>query len=292
MSVAFDDENNQSNVVNNHYNKMDESVISSETSQVYIDVNEEQTNKHIDEDYKTSKEFIIFKNELEALIKNNLYILKECKSNKRLLDIKYAELNNTINYIQISVIIFSTLAGFLQSTKDYFHTPIPIVSVTGISISTYISLILSVSKYYKFDEQKETIHNLREKYGSLHNKIEYRMDILGPYTNYNLWEHTNIQNKFKQWVPIREQMENEYANLIETKQTLTTEFETVMDSKDKNKNFIKDKELTLNNRKKLMKTLAQHKDIEANLTNKQLPTNFNSNIQLPDDDLNNWDDPL
>lgn len=91
-----------------------------------------------------------------------MFILKECKSNKRLLDIKYSELNTYINYIQISVIVLSTVSGFLQSTKNYFDTSEGVVSVSGITISTYISLILSVSKYYKFDEQKERIHNLRE----------------------------------------------------------------------------------------------------------------------------------
>ena len=92
--------------------------------------------------YKNQKEFIIFKHELESLINNNLYILKECKANKRLLDIKYASLTQKVNYIQISVIVLSTLSGFLQSTKEYFSTPDSSVAVCGISISAYISLIL------------------------------------------------------------------------------------------------------------------------------------------------------
>ena len=54
-------------------------------------------------DYKDSKEFTIFQNELQSLINNNLFILKECKTSKRLLDIKYSDLNSTVNYIQISV---------------------------------------------------------------------------------------------------------------------------------------------------------------------------------------------
>jgi len=239
---------------------------------------------------KNSKEFIIFKNELESLINNNLYILKECKSNKRLLDIKYSELNKKISYIQISVIVFSTLSGFLQSTKEFFNTPVSIVSVSGISISTYISLILSVSKYYKFDEKKESIHNLREKYGNLHNKIEYRMDILGPYTNYKLWEHQDPQVKLNEWSNIKQEMESEYISLVETKQALTTEFESIMDSKSRNKNYIKDKELVLNNRRKLVDTLKNHKLLEDSIIG--LPTNFDSKIELPDDDLNNWDNPI
>ena len=242
--------------------------------------------------YKESKEFIIFKNGLESLINNNLYILKECKSNKRLLDIKYANLTKKVNYIQISVVVLSTMSGFLQSTKEYFHTPDTTVAVCGISISTYISLILSVSKYYKFDETKESIHNLREKYGNLHNKIEFRMDVLGPYTNYKLWEHQDVIIKLQEWSVLKKAMEDEYISLIETKQTLTTEFESIMDSKSRNKNYIKDRELVLSNREKLFKSMEKHYDLENRIKTKNIPTDFASVIQLPDDDLNNWDDPV
>jgi hypothetical protein len=240
--------------------------------------------------YKETKEFIVFKNELESLINNNLYILKECKSNKRLLDIRYAELEKKVSCIQISVIILSTLSGFLQATKEYFYTPDTVVSVCGISISTYISLILSVSKYYKFDENKESIHNLREKYGHLHNKIEFRMDILGPHTNYKLWEHQNASEKLKQWSSIKSAMDEEYIPLVETKQTLTTEFESIMDSKSRNENYIKDKELILVNREKLFNSMVKHTKLESKIKSGQISTNFDSILQLPDDDLNNWDD--
>ena len=62
--------------------------------------------------YKQTREFVIFQNEIKALINNNMFILKECKSNKRLLDIKYSELNTYINYIQISVIVLSSIQVF------------------------------------------------------------------------------------------------------------------------------------------------------------------------------------
>lgn len=243
-------------------------------------------------DYKDTKEFTIFQNELQSLINNNLFILKECKTSKRLLDIKYSDLESTINYIQISVIVLSTMSGFLQSTKNYFDTAESIVSVTGISISTYISLILSVSKYYKYDEQKERIHNLREKYANLHNKIEYRMDILGPHTKENLWEHQNVVEKLEEWSKIKIAMDEEYLTLIETKQALTTEFESIMDSKSRNQNYIKDRELVLVNREKVFKTLEKHTDLEKRIKERDVLTDWASVIQLPDDDLNNWDDPV
>jgi len=85
-------------------------------------------------------------------------------------------------------------------------------------------------------------------------------------------------------------MESEYISLVETKQALTTEFESIMDSKSRNKNYIKDKELVLNNRRKLVDTLKNHKLLEDSIIG--LPTNFDSKIELPDDDLNNWDNPI
>ena len=242
--------------------------------------------------YKQTREFVIFQNEIKALVNNNMFILKECKSSKRLLDIKYSELDTYVNYIQISVIVLSTVSGFLQSTKNYFDTAEALVSVSGITISTYISLILSVSKYYKFDEQKERIHNLREKYANLHNKIEYRMDILGPHTMEELWEHQDVKEKLSEWSKIKIAMDEEYLSLIETKQSLTTEFESIMDSKMKNENYIKDRELVLHNRLQLFKALKKHKQLEGKINAKEISTDFTSAIKLPDDDLNNWDDPV
>ena len=250
-------------------------------------------NVNLPDNFKSKKQFVIFKNQLEAFINNNLYILKECKENKRLLDLEYDDLNNKINYIQISVIFLSTVSGFLQSTKEFFSTPGPSVSVVGISISTYISLILSVSKYYKFDEKKERIHNLREKYSNLHNKIEYRMDILGPWTNHKLWEHQDPDAKLNEWnTKVVTTMEEEYLTLIDTKQSLCTEFEIIMDSKSRNQYNIKNKELIHYNRQQLFETKKKDWKLEQRIQDEKIPLDFKSSIELPDDDLNNWDDPI
>ena len=226
--------------------------------------------------------------------RNNIVILKESKENKRLLDLKYDDLNNQINMIQTSVIFFSTISGFLQATKEYFNTDNAIVTVSSISISTYISLILSVSKYLKMDEQKERIHNLREKYATLHNKIEFRMDVLGPWTWKELWEHQDPSAKLEQWNIIVEDMDTEYAELIEVKQTLCTEYEIIMDSKSRNKYYIKNRELNYSNRVKInawdKKEAQLEKDIEAQ--REKLPHVKNHAVSLPNEDLDNWDDDI
>ena len=246
------------------------------------------------DDWYTQKQYVIFKNQFQSMKKNNIVILKESKENKRLLDLKYDDLNNQINMIQTSVIFFSTISGFLQATKEYFNTDNAIVTVSSISISTYISLILSVSKYLKFDEQKERIHNLREKYANLHNKIEFRMDVLGPWTWKELWEHQDPTAKLEQWNIIVEDMDTEYAELIEVKQTLCTEYEIIMDSKSRNKYYIKNRELNYSNRVKInawdKKEAQLEKDIEAQ--REKLPHVKNHAVSLPNEDLDNWDDDI
>ena len=87
-------------------------------------------------------------------------------------------------------------------------------------------------------------------------------------------------------------MDEEYLTLIETKQALTTEFESIMDSKTRNDNYIKDRELVLHNRKQLFNSLVKHKKLEDEIKKMDISTDFTSAIQLPDDDLNNWDDPI
>jgi len=246
------------------------------------------------DDWYTQKEYVIFKNQFQSMKRNNIVILKESKENKRLLDLKYDDLNNQINMIQTSVIFFSTISGFLQATKEFFNTENSIVTVSSISISTYISLILSVSKYLKMDEQKERIHNLREKYATLHNKIEFRMDVLGPWTWKELWEHQDPSAKLEQWNIIVEDMDTEYAELIEVKQTLCTEYEIIMDSKSRNKYYIKNRELNYSNRVKInawdKKEAQLEKDIEAQ--REKLPHVKNHAVSLPNEDLDNWDDDI
>jgi hypothetical protein len=245
-------------------------------------------------DWYKQKEYIIFKHQIQSLKRNNIFILKESKENKRLLDLKYDDLNNQINMIQTSVIFFSTISGFLQATKEYFNTDNSIVTVSSITISTYISLILSISKYLKFDEQKERIHNLREKYANLHNKIEYRMDVLGPWTWKELWEHQDPKVKLEQWNMVVEDMDSEYTDLIEVKQSLCTEYEIIMDSKSRNKYYIKNRELNYGNRIKInnwdKKEAQLEKDIESQRD--ELPRVRTHAVMLPGEDLDNWDDEL
>lgn len=240
----------------------------------------------------SQREYIMFKNELTSQRKINNFILKECKENKRLLDLKYGDLTNTVNNIQTSVIFVSTLSGFLQATKLQFGIPSDIIEVISITISTYISLILSISKYYKLDELKEQIQNLRAKYSLLHNKIEHRMDVLGPWNNRHLWEYNNATTKLAEWREVLNDMNDQYKTLIETKQELTTEFEIIMDTISRNKYNYVNANRNYNNRMELFQTQKKEADLEKRIIaekNKQ-PKHFRPSILLQHEALDNWEE--
>ena len=196
-------------------------------------------------------QYIIFINELKNIKKSNLIVLKECKESKRLLDLKFSDLTNIINRIQTSVIFLSTVSGFFNATKVQFGLSESIISVMSITISTYVTLVLSVSKYFKYDESKEGIQSLRDKFSLLHNQIEHRMDIIGPWNDPNLWIYSDPDVKLREWDEIKATMKKEYDSIIINKQKLTTEFEIIMDTKSRNAYHINNKQLTYDNRIKL-----------------------------------------
>jgi hypothetical protein len=236
-------------------------------------------------------EYIVFSNELKAVQRNNIIILKECKENKRLLDLKYDDMNRLVNNIQTSVIFFSTLSGFIQATRIQFSIPDTATSIVSITVSTYISLLLSISKYYKLDETKEKIQTLREKYSLLHNKLDHRMDIVGPWNAQNLWIHQDPAARYKEWVAVRNQLDDEYKDIIVSKQSMSAELEDIMDTKSRNQYFIKNREINFKNREMLYTWDKKETELEVRITTEKV-MGGRSSIKLQHEELDNWaEDP-
>ena len=239
-----------------------------------------------------SKEYIIFKNQLYSSRKNNTFILKECKECKRLLDLKYEDVNSIVNNIQTSVIFMSTISGFLQATKTQTLIDLNIIAICSITISTYISLVLSISKFYKLDELKDRIQSLREKYSLLHNRIEYRMDVLGPWNNKFLWVHQNPKMKLEEWKEVMETMKVDYNEIIKTKQTLTTDFEVIMDTISRNKYNKMNSKLNYTDREQLFLLRQKESALEKRISesSKKYPVLKRPTILLQHEELDNWEE--
>jgi len=242
-------------------------------------------------DWFQQTEYIVFSNELKSMQRNNVIILKECKDNKRLLDLKYDDLNTIVNNIQTSVIFFSTLSGFIQATRIQFTMPDDISSIISITIATYISLVLSISKYYKLDEIKEKIQTLREKYSLLHNKLDHRMDVIGPWGAKKLWIHQDPVQKFKEWKMVCKELDDDYEDIIKDKQSLVTEFEIIMDTKSRNAYFIKNRQYNYANRELLYAWDKKETELETRITKEQVKRRPSS-IKLQHEELDNWGDEV
>ena len=246
--------------------------------------------KNKENDWFQQTEYVIFKNELKSIKNNYLVVLKECKDNKRLLDLKYDDLNKIVNNIQTSVIFFSTISGFLQATRIQFKISDNIIAIISISISTYISLLLSISKYYKLDEMKEKIQVLREKFSLLHNQLDYQMDILGPWMEKNIWIYQDPKLKLSEWAKLFSNLNEEYDSIIETKKELVTEFEIIMDTKSRNYYHIKNRELNYSNRKKINEWDVKEHELELVISKSQVRQDSRPSISLKHEELDNWDD--
>jgi|SaaInlStandDraft_5_1057022.scaffolds.fasta_scaffold16236_3 hypothetical protein len=276
--------NNSDNHSQQTTNTNDE-VISQPISYSRIDQNQNNN-------WFLSKEYVIFKNQLRSARKNNTFILKECKECKRLLDLKYEDINSIVNNIQTSVIFMSTISGFLQATKTQTSIDLDIIAICSITISTYISLIISISKFYKLDELKDRIQSLREKYSLLHNRIEYRMDVLGPWNNKYLWVHQNPKNKLEEWREVMQTMKVDYNEIIKTKQTLTTDFEVIMDTISRNKYNNMNSRLNYADREQLFFLRQKESALEQRIveSSKKFPSKKRPTILLQHEELDNWDE--
>jgi hypothetical protein len=162
-------------------------------------------------------------------------MLTTCKINKQILDLYYRDLNTDISMIQTSVIFLSTISAFLQALGSKITLDENTVFCITLVVSTYISLILSLSKFFKIDERKETTHNLREKYSSLNNNIRYILDTLKPLNVVGYINPDNIDEKIEEWATLSDKIKNDRIQLIETKQQIFMDYDSILDTKQRRK---------------------------------------------------------
>lgn len=94
---------------------------------------------------------------------------------KEILGLQYESLKSKINVIQISVIVLSTLITFLESIKEKLGLQTALyMTVIPIVCSTYIALILAISRFYKLDDKKEYLYKLNEKLALIISRLQHR----------------------------------------------------------------------------------------------------------------------
>lgn len=207
-----------------------------------------------------SKRLAIFRKEREGLVQTDLDMLTECKDRRKRLDLNYRDLFHYISFIQTSVIFFSTASAFVQGLESKISIPANVSFIITLVISTYISLVLSLSKFFKLDERKESIHNLRERYSELNNKIRFRLDTLKPWNQEGYINRDNVEKRLEEWKNLRDSLQTEYMNIIAIKQDLFTEFGKTLDYRQRNQYRLKNLKLEIEN-SRLEKHLKHAKEM-------------------------------
>ena len=108
------------------------------------------------------------KSKLDVLNKEIDYFQKS----KSILVLKISQLAFYINMIQISIILVSSIITFFESIKTLINLDIILATIVPIVASTYIALILSMTRFFKLDSRKEELGNVIEKYGFIISRLK------------------------------------------------------------------------------------------------------------------------
>ena len=75
--------------------------------------------------------------------------LEDFKYDKELIGLKYSNIRKKVNFIQITVILASTIITFLETMKDKLQLTDSIyMTISPILLSTYIGLALALSRFF------------------------------------------------------------------------------------------------------------------------------------------------
>lgn len=100
--------------------------------------------------------------------------IQEYKKAKSIMVLKSQYIGSIINRVQISIIFVSSTITLFESIKSNFFIPALYLTLIPIVLSTYIAIILAVSRFYKFDTKKENIKKVEEKFSYIINRLRYK----------------------------------------------------------------------------------------------------------------------
>jgi len=195
---------------------------------------------------------------MAAVVKNPLYVqcllhikayrdYHKCEKDEFLerievIDERYNRYTKLIDSIQISIIVLSALSAFIQAANPLFNISDIILQFIALCVGSYSALILSISKYYKLDEQKEEMNNLRTQCTELVGQLGAREDRLNRLCTKEIWAGPVDNSEefgdeirtpaYNAWENERDDMFTALKSIIEKKQILVSLFDKLMDSQE------------------------------------------------------------
>jgi hypothetical protein len=141
---------------------------------------------------------------------------------KHLLESKYRTLQNKLNFVQLSIIFVSSISTFLQAIKSEFKMAGFITDLVFIVVSSYTALILAVSRFLKWESQKEQVSKLIANYAQVVNKIRHQLRKI---------RNIDIELRDKLWQDILEELDKDNIESDITK--YNTKVDTILSANEK-----------------------------------------------------------
>lgn len=153
--------------------------------------------------------------------------------NKAILSLKYDSISFKISCIQISVIVFSALITFIETLNALYELHDFVGSVLPILFATYIAISLSIMRFFKMDDTKESIGKILENFSYIINKSRKTRHKIKNFdideSNLELWENliSNYENEIYDYMcNVRESYENilQYKDRVYYKRKLLNHY--------------------------------------------------------------------
>ena len=164
------------------------------------------------------------------------------------LDERYKRYNTIIDSTQIMIIVLSAGSAFVQGGNSLFNISDNILRFVGLCVSSWTALALSIAKYYKLDEQKENMNNLRQQCSDLVSELGAREDRLNTLCSKEIWAGPPggpDPPALTAWENERDEMYNSLKTIIQKKQSLVAVFNQIMDSQESKKLILASKHKSL-----------------------------------------------
>ena len=166
------------------------------------------------------------------------------------LDEKYMIYQRYLNAIHISIIFLSSISSFFLAAQPYIQNSEAGIHLTTLCVSTYTSLLLSISKFMKLDEKKESLFRLRSEFAEFLIEIHSRDDLLESWASHNSWkirdEHAgenmaqmigimvdDFEICMEEWKNIERKLKEQMHDIIVKKQELCSKYAQEMDNQTK-----------------------------------------------------------
>ena len=131
---------------------------------------------------------------VKKFIEDNDKQKDKMKRYKQIKGLKYNDLKIRINIIQLSVIFLSIILTFLESLQNILEIENITFSIIPIVISGYISFVTAMSRFLKYEDNKETLVKLDEKQSFIISRLalrEIRLRKILPITRFTIQDKIN-----------------------------------------------------------------------------------------------------